>query len=316
MCALLFGGCGYIHFGRRPPAPAGGDAAMAAAFTNLSTENKILKQELALVRKQTDSLRLALERASEGPATQDLAARLAESSRELATLRASYAKLKAERAEPAPNTDTAVVARLAQTEEKLATSLRTQSQLEQENARLRGEIDRIRIEQGALTERLTAATRENEQARIALEQLKAELLTHKQPRVDDPIANRPAQPAAAPAPAANAPTFSAPPMTPPAAPLLSLRSAKAPPAGTPSNAELRANAAPLSSVTSPTSTATPSPAPRPRVHVVRAGDTLEKMAQQYFGAPERWTDIYEANRRLLGDGQPLRPGMELELPSN
>jgi nucleoid-associated protein YgaU len=51
-----------------------------------------------------------------------------------------------------------------------------------------------------------------------------------------------------------------------------------------------------------------------RVHTVQVGDTLEKISRQYYGVPERWRSIYDANRALLGNGQPLRAGMELKLP--
>jgi nucleoid-associated protein YgaU len=48
--------------------------------------------------------------------------------------------------------------------------------------------------------------------------------------------------------------------------------------------------------------------------VVKAGDTLETIARQYLGAPDRWTAIYDANRAQLSNGQPMRAGMELQIP--
>jgi hypothetical protein len=58
--SIVLTGCGYVHFGRLPSAPQG-DAALATAYSDLTTEHKILKQELALARKEGDALRIALE---------------------------------------------------------------------------------------------------------------------------------------------------------------------------------------------------------------------------------------------------------------
>src|SRR5688572_19028729 len=95
---LLLPGCGYIHFGRLPAgATATGDATMAEAYSALSTEHKILKQELALARREGDALRATLDRAGSTTAAPGLVAQLNETTRELASLRASHAKLQAER---------------------------------------------------------------------------------------------------------------------------------------------------------------------------------------------------------------------------
>ncbi len=62
---IVFSGCGYVHFGRLPK--VNGDAALQQANFDLGTQQKILKQELALARKETDTLRNALERAEGAP---------------------------------------------------------------------------------------------------------------------------------------------------------------------------------------------------------------------------------------------------------
>jgi nucleoid-associated protein YgaU len=51
-----------------------------------------------------------------------------------------------------------------------------------------------------------------------------------------------------------------------------------------------------------------------RTHVVTSGDTLEKLSREYYGMPDRWHVIYEANIVELSSGRPLRPGMELVIP--
>lgn len=313
----LFAGCGYVHFGKMPNAPAaGGDAALATAYSSLSTEHKILKQELALARKEGDTLRIALDRAGGGAAvtsSADLAARLAETSRELASLRASYDKLRADRSNPSGGaTPDAIAAAKSELEEKLAVSLRNYTQLQEENAKLRTEVDRTKAENAGLNDQLKAAAIAAERTQSTLSQLNADLLAQKDARAR---AEQSAESVRAQLSAVLAHGGSSPASNPTSA---SLSSAKTPSAGSSPTAELRAGASRLRPEN--TSTTTPPPAPtsalKTRVHVVEVGDTLEKIARQYYGAPERWRTIYDANSALLGSGQPLRAGMELQIPEN
>eukprot|EP01035_Chromulina_nebulosa_P028604 gene28604-37801_t len=92
----LLGGCTYVHFGKLPT--AAGDPAVARENADLRTEKKILEQELTLARKEGETLRSVIESGKSGAGDATLAARLNETTRELATLRANYAKLDAERA--------------------------------------------------------------------------------------------------------------------------------------------------------------------------------------------------------------------------
>lgn len=308
LAPVLFTGCGYVHFGRLPTAPTGGDAAMAAAYSNLSTEHKILKQELVLARREGDTLRVALERAGSGTgaSSADLIARMNESSRELAALRASYAKLQAERGTTAPDARALTAAR-SDLEEKLAASLRHYTQLQEENARLKGEVDRTRAENLALGEQLKTATGQIERTQITLAQLNTDLIAQKEARAR---AEQSAEAVRAQLTAVMAHAGSTP--RDPASPVPSgLQIAKAPPADSSPTAELRLSTDQLR--------AKPGPAPgatAPRTHTVQVGDTLEKISRQYYGAPDRWRRIYEANTAQLSDGQPLRAGMTLQIPEN
>ena len=206
----VLSGCGYIHFGRLPATPRN-DAALTAAYSDLSTEHKMLRQELALARKEGDALRLALERAGGGASTDsgNLVARLNEATQELATLRASYTKLRNERAAAAPPA----------TQENSAPASREQSALQEENTRLRADVARLRAENVSLAEQLKFAARQEERTRDELAHLNAELLALKEARAG-----------AAPA-TAEANSLSS-----------ALQQAKAPPAGSSPAAELRREA--------------------------------------------------------------------------
>lgn len=51
-----------------------------------------------------------------------------------------------------------------------------------------------------------------------------------------------------------------------------------------------------------------------RTHVVAKGDTLFKLARQYYNDQSKWRDIYNANRSILSDPNRLKVGQELVLP--
>jgi hypothetical protein len=60
----------------------------------------------------------------------------------------------------------------------------------------------------------------------------------------------------------------------------------------------------------------PSPSPGPaKTHIVGPGDTLSKIAQQYYGDPSLWTRVYMANSSLIGPNPNLIfPGQTLVIP--
>lgn len=51
-----------------------------------------------------------------------------------------------------------------------------------------------------------------------------------------------------------------------------------------------------------------------RTHVVRPGDTLSKLAQQYYGNRARWREIYSANLGVMRSESDLKIGMQLKIP--
>jgi nucleoid-associated protein YgaU len=51
-----------------------------------------------------------------------------------------------------------------------------------------------------------------------------------------------------------------------------------------------------------------------RRYTVRAGDTLSKISREYYGDPNQFTRIFNANRSILDDPNKIRPGQELIIP--
>lgn len=52
-----------------------------------------------------------------------------------------------------------------------------------------------------------------------------------------------------------------------------------------------------------------------RTYVVQSGDSLSKIAKELYGEGKRWTEIYEANKQLIGDNPNLiHPGQKLRIP--
>ena len=52
-----------------------------------------------------------------------------------------------------------------------------------------------------------------------------------------------------------------------------------------------------------------------RVYKVKAGDTLSKISQQFFGDPNKYQKIFEANRDKLSDPNKIQVGQELKIPA-
>lgn len=53
-----------------------------------------------------------------------------------------------------------------------------------------------------------------------------------------------------------------------------------------------------------------------KTYTVDSGDNLSAIAQQELGDANRWREIYELNKDVIGNNPDLiQPGMELKLPS-
>lgn len=60
--------------------------------------------------------------------------------------------------------------------------------------------------------------------------------------------------------------------------------------------------------------ARPAPPAWPKRHVVKAGETLRTMAKEYYGDPNQWEKIYDANREKVERGLPSE-GASIVIPS-
>lgn len=52
----------------------------------------------------------------------------------------------------------------------------------------------------------------------------------------------------------------------------------------------------------------------PETYTVQAGDTLSRVSEKVYGQPNRWMDIFQANRDQLPSPNALKPGQVLRIP--
>jgi LysM repeat protein len=53
----------------------------------------------------------------------------------------------------------------------------------------------------------------------------------------------------------------------------------------------------------------------PRTYTVKPGDTLSKIAKEFYGNPNDYMKIFEANRGQLTDPNKIQVGQQLKIPS-
>lgn len=70
----------------------------------------------------------------------------------------------------------------------------------------------------------------------------------------------------------------------------------------------------FSNVRSGSSSTAPSPRGAETTYVVKAGDSLSKIAQRHYGDADEWRRIFEANRDQIEDPDLIHPGQKLRLP--
>lgn len=58
----------------------------------------------------------------------------------------------------------------------------------------------------------------------------------------------------------------------------------------------------------------PSLAPKQKKYTVAAGDSLSKIAKQFYGNANQYMKIFEANKNVLSDPNMVKAGQELVIP--
>lgn len=51
-----------------------------------------------------------------------------------------------------------------------------------------------------------------------------------------------------------------------------------------------------------------------RTYVVKSGDTLSRIAKEFYGDANKYMDIFNANTDILSDPNKIKPGQELKIP--
>lgn len=54
--------------------------------------------------------------------------------------------------------------------------------------------------------------------------------------------------------------------------------------------------------------------PKPQFHTVVSGNTLSKIAQKFYGAANKYSVIFEANKPMLTHPDKIYPGQVLRIP--
>jgi len=60
--------------------------------------------------------------------------------------------------------------------------------------------------------------------------------------------------------------------------------------------------------------APPADDPYAQYYVVKKGDSLSKIAEEFYGDKMLYPKIFEANRNLLSDPDKIKPGQKLRIP--
>ncbi len=58
------------------------------------------------------------------------------------------------------------------------------------------------------------------------------------------------------------------------------------------------------------------PAPEAKFYTVKSGDSLSKIAKEFYGDAMKYPEIFEANKPMLTDPDKIYPGQVLRIPVN
>jgi nucleoid-associated protein YgaU len=59
----------------------------------------------------------------------------------------------------------------------------------------------------------------------------------------------------------------------------------------------------------------PTPEPAEQTYTIVSGDSLSKIAKNFYGDANKWRQIYEANRDIIKDPDMIHPGQTIKIPS-
>jgi nucleoid-associated protein YgaU len=71
----------------------------------------------------------------------------------------------------------------------------------------------------------------------------------------------------------------------------------------------------FSDVEGGSSSTAPTIPPAQRTYTVVAGDSLSKIAKQFYGKANAWRKIFEANRDIVTNPDLIHPGQVLKIPN-
>ena len=57
------------------------------------------------------------------------------------------------------------------------------------------------------------------------------------------------------------------------------------------------------------------PEPEAKMYTVKGGDSLSKIAKEFYGNPMKYTEIFKANQPMLKDPDKIYPGQVLRIPA-
>lgn len=60
----------------------------------------------------------------------------------------------------------------------------------------------------------------------------------------------------------------------------------------------------------------PQTAPQVQYYTIQSGDSLSKIAQDYYGDAQKYDAIFEANREVIKDPDKIYPGQKIRIPEN
>jgi len=72
----------------------------------------------------------------------------------------------------------------------------------------------------------------------------------------------------------------------------------------------------FSNVQSGSASTAPAPAGSTQSYTVAKGDTLSKIAKQFYGSANRWREIFEANRDQISNPDLIKPGQVFKIPAD